>query len=96
MLLLLGKAWHVLNHHGQIWPVSFRATAEDAREAPPMALTDNGHEQIQSLSGCQTRTKPGSLTETRGLIALGPGSKLKHLGKRGVPSLGTLPPLCSV
>lgn len=54
MLLLLGKARHVLNHHGQIWPVSFRATTEDAREAPPMALTDNGREQIQSLSGCQT------------------------------------------
>lgn len=96
MFLLLGKAWHVLNHHGQIWPVPFRATAEDAREAPPMALTDNGHEQIQSLSGCQTQTKPGSQTETRGLIALGPGSELKPLGKRGVPSLGTLPPLCSV
>lgn len=42
MLLLLGKTWHVLNHHGQIWPVSFHATAEDAREVPPLALTDHG------------------------------------------------------
>lgn len=41
MLLLLGKAWHISNHHGQIWPVSFHTTAEGAREALPMAFTDN-------------------------------------------------------